>query len=274
MKIYKIAQMVPPQYRPTTETPFIYSQILRDTTSRTRSGGRSNKEYIIRLYYFRRLDGFDSKYAVIAFNGSIGSTLRRQFKGAFAKYRTAGIVAENLLREKVESGYRVIDEQENFHRRDIPGRYAGINTIEVNPEAVEREVANVPEMTEAEEEKGEVLMWQNIVDGTHTIEEAIEQNAIPFMVETVRNIVMGESQVFNPEKAQDQVEEFIHLVLNSNAKGEIFKLPKDFFDKIGLPLADREMVQEYFQSTEIVGEDSFEHLLAHRNWYKRVPVSK
>jgi len=270
MKIYQIAQAVSREYMPTSETPFIFTETLVDLRSRTRGGGTSNKEYTVRIYYYENLR---LKYAVIAFNGRIGGTMRAQFKGSYESEEAAQCRAREVVSEKANGGYRYTNMADPLNRYNIPGTFTDLSLPHQHLSEDFIEEIQIPER-EYEKEEDRIFMWQDIIDGTHTIEEAIEQNAMSFMIESVRKIVMGESKVLDAYKTQDAIEEFIHIVLNSRAKDEVLKLPKEFFNKIGMALSDREMVQEYFQAAEVEVEDTLESLLAHRNWHKRVTASK
>jgi hypothetical protein len=274
MKIYKIAQAVSWEYMPTSETPFIFTETLVDLSSRTRGGGTSNKEYTVRIYYYENL--WPRKYAVIAFNGRIGGTMRAQFKGSYESEGAAVIRAREVVSDKVAGGYRNTNMADPLNRFNIPGTFMRPTDLSLPHQHLSEDFLEEIQIPEREDEKEEdrIFMWQDIIDGTHTIEEAIEQNAMSFMIESVRKIVMGESKVLDAYKTQDAIEEFIHIVLNSRAKDEVLKLPKEFFNKIGMALSDREMVQEYFQAAEVEVEDTLESLLAHRNWHKRVTASK
>ena len=112
---------MPLEYSPTSGTPFIFSQRLTDTTSRTRSGGISNKEYIVRVYYFPNVER--SQWVVIAFNGRIGGNLRMQYKG----YSNRASFAVNMAVGEIDnkryswSSDYVRHEGENFERSDLPG---------------------------------------------------------------------------------------------------------------------------------------------------------
>ena len=121
MKIIKISQAVPLEYTLTSGTPFIFSQRLTDTTSRTSSGGISYKEYIVRVYYFPNVER--SQWAVIAFNGRIGGDLRMQFKGRTDNAQSAINMAVGEIDGKIYSNRSdyVRHEGVNFERSDLPG---------------------------------------------------------------------------------------------------------------------------------------------------------
>ena len=101
MKIIKIAATVPPSYMPTRDTPYIYQSILHDTeTISPRTGNASYKEYIVRVYDYGGIDGYDRHYSVIAFHGRINGVLIMDWKGEYWNREAAINFAETIILEK------------------------------------------------------------------------------------------------------------------------------------------------------------------------------
>ena len=93
-----------------------------------------------------------------------------------------------------------------------------------------------------------VPMWQEIASRKFSVE--VSKEHMPFLIERVRKIVMGELKVLDRGGLQNIVDNFVHVVLNSSKKDEILKLPYEFFYKIGLSDEDREIVDEHFEKKE------------------------
>ena len=110
-----VAQMNRPidsEYMPTRITPYIYSRRL------TYRAGTSDKQYIIRLFEV------NGRYAVLAWNGRNGSSLKMQQKGTFQTMDHAYVVFLSLLSSKIREGYHIANEIEH---PDLLGRKVTIS---------------------------------------------------------------------------------------------------------------------------------------------------
>lgn len=141
MKIIKLAADIPDGYGITRDTPYIFQHRLTDTeTVSRRTGRRSNKEYIVRVYHYPDA----GTYGVIAFYGRIGGTLSRDWKGQSARRETALAFARRIIREKAEDASKhYIDANTGVVRESLLWRVPGRDAREVTVQST-TPAQNVP----------------------------------------------------------------------------------------------------------------------------------
>ena len=251
MKMIKLARAVPSQYVPNRNTPYVYTRRIIDVTSRSpRTGRRSNKEYITRVYHYS-----NGSYGIIAFYGTINSTLKQDWKGSSTSRRVAINAAETIIDIRVSDRAKNYENAPNINSFQVPGVMDGSASSSSVPQP--RQQPRQPSSSTPPAPRTTTTTTTTLAPITMSRFEsllvAMQAVEAENMDQRFNNEIMGHIANVDVDsidliKRYPLAELYVHDMLNGEHRDRILELSKEFFDKIRMSPEDRGIVESHFSS--------------------------